>query len=315
MTLGSLTAKSKTRFVVQYSVLSDSADASIPKGSTLIKGSIDVVGDTAVVQSGIVANYGLTHKTDVVNGEYELLIPASDSILFFYSEEFGEIITQPYDFKVGHVVILDFYPQDYGLFYPAMDKPVIYCYSDQPLTATINLNIHGDLTFTYPKYDSGWTVDVNQSGQLETNEGKSYPYLFWEGKADDLDFKTNNDGSLDGFYLKTDSIVDFLEEQLNSIGLNRTEQTDFITYWSPRILENDFAFIQFLVDDEYARNVAEIAITPKPDQLKRVYILFSAVDKMPDFQINPQTFKQLERNGFTLVEWGGSELILNQIQL
>jgi hypothetical protein len=314
MTIGSLAAKS-ARLVMPYSIVSDSVSAGVPEGFTMIKGMVHS-NDTSVVREGIVANYDITHKTNVEEGSFKLLIPDTDSIVFFYSLNFGEIVIAPYDFISGHEVTIHFnvFSRE-SIYFPAMDKPVIYCYSEEPLTATIDLSIHGDVTFSYPAYNEGWTVDVNESGQLSTEDGKTYPYLFWEGISENLDFKVNQNGSYDGFYLKTDSVVNFLETQLASMGLNRAEQTDFITYWAPRIIENDFAFIQFMVDDDYAKNVANINVTPQPDHMKRVYILYAPLAELPKFTIKPQRFESLIRSGFTVIEWGGSELNLDPIQL
>jgi hypothetical protein len=313
MSFGSLAAKSELRLTIPYSIISDSVVAEVPDGYCNVKGSV-ISSDTNTIQDGIVANYGMTHKTNVADGSFELLIPDTDSIVFFYSELYGEIIIYPYDFQSGHEVTLQFYPVLAGKFM-SVDKPVIYCYSDQPLTASINLKFKGDFTFSYPVYDNGWEVEVNESGLLKTAKGKAFPYLFWEGETKELDFQANKNASYNGFYIQTDSVTSFLEKQLTALGLSRNEQTDFITYWAPRIVENEHVFIQFLVDEAYAENVAEIEITPMPDQIRRVYILYTAMNDAPDFEIKPQSFNPVNRKGFTVIEWGGSEMNFNAIQL
>jgi len=313
MSVGSLAAES-ARLVMPYTIVSDSVSAEVPEGFTMVKGFVHS-NDTSVVREGIVSNYGMTHKTSVDEGSFKLLIPDTDSIVFFYSLNYGEIVISTYNFINGHEVTIYFSVFNTDYIYPSMDKPVIYCYSEEPITASIDLAINGELTCSYPAYQDGWTVNVNEAGQLTAENGQTYPYLFWEGKSDNLNFQVNQNGSYDGVYLKADSIVAFLENRLISLGLNRAEQTDFITYWASRIIENHYAFIQFMVDDEYAENVAKINISPQPDHMRRVYILFSAMDKSPSFTINPQVFESVDRDGFTVIECGGSELKLDPIQL
>lgn len=313
MSIGSLAAHAELRLIVPYTIISDSVAAQVPKGFCKIKGSI-ISSDTSIIRDGIVANYGMTHKTKIDEGSFELLIPDTDSVVFFYSALYGEIIINPYDFQSGHEVILNFYPIEAGMMMN-VDKPVIYCYSDQPLTATIELNFKGDFIFSYPAYNNGWQIEVEESGLLKTENGKAYPYLFWEGETTELNFQANQNGSYDGFYIQTDSVTNFLEAQLTALGLNRNEQTDFITYWAPRILENEHVFIQFLVDEAYSENVAEIEISPNPDNMRRVYVLYTAMNDLPDFEIKSQSFESIKRTGFTVIEWGGSEMNFNAIQL
>lgn len=316
MTIGTLTAKGKLGLIVPYTIISDSASAAVPDGFCKVKGLV-ISGDTSIIREGIVANYGMTHKSDVDEGTFELLIPDTDSIVFFYSQFYGEIIINPYGFQSGHEVTMNFYPILTGMIM-TVDKPVIYCYSDEPLTASLKLNFNGDFTFSYPRYEKGWQVAVDESGILKTENGKSYPYLFWEGETTELNFQSNQsnqNNSYAGFYIQTDSVINFLEEQLTDLGLNRNEQTDFITYWAPRLIENEHVFIQFLVDDAYAENVAEIEIIPRPDNLRRVYVLYTAMNEKPDFNIIPQQFESVDRKGFTVVEWGGSEVKYNVVSL
>lgn len=313
MTIGSLTAKSELRLVVPYTVISDSVSAQVPEGHCKVRGKI-ILADSSVVIKGFVANYDMTRKAKIKEGEFDLLIPDSDSIVFFYSPNYGEIIMSPYDFKSGHEVTVYFYPRSPQIMME-VDKPVVYCYSEKPLTTTINLNFSGDFTFSYPVYNEGWKVDVNASGNLKTEEGNSYPYLFWEGETSSLSFQENENGAFEGFFVQTDTIVSFFEDQLTSLSLNRQEQTDFITYWAPRIIENEHVFIQFLVDESYAENIAEINITPKPDHLRRVYMLFTPASESHNLEISSQVFKPIKRTGFTVIEWGGSEMNINTNQL
>ena len=57
--------------------------------------------------------------------------------------------------------------------------------------------------------------------------------------------------------------------------------------------------------DNY-ENAAKLEVTPTPDSLLRVYMVAKPLDA--PVEIEAQTFEGFERNGFTVVEWGGSIL-------
>ena len=94
--------------------------------------------------------------------------------------------------------------------------------------------------------------------------------------------------------------------------LNSTEKTDFITYWGPILERSEYALVQFIIDDDYNDKIAEMNIDPKPDALRRVYILCSELDNPTiGLELIPQNFESFERKGFTVVEWGGSIIYLD----
>lgn len=131
-----------------------------------------------------------------------------------------------------------------------------------------------------------------------------YPYLFWDGLH-----KREISGKIkeSGFVIEGKNSLAFLEEKLTEIGLNRKEITDFITYWGPRMQGNSYNFIHFLGTDEYAAEIAEIEISPKPDNLFRLYMYFSPIEA--PIKVKDQLLPKLKsRKGLTVVEWGGSEL-------
>ena len=53
-------------------------------------------------------------------------------------------------------------------------------------------------------------------------------------------------------------------------------------------------------------DAAKLEISPVPDTLIRVFMTFKPLDQPVD--IEPQTLTAPERTGFTVVEWGGSEV-------
>ena len=51
---------------------------------------------------------------------------------------------------------------------------------------------------------------------------------------------------------------------------------------------------------------AELTIDPAPDTVIRVFMAWKGLDQ-PE-KITPQELTTVERNGFTVVEWGGAEV-------
>ena len=187
---------------------------------------------------------------------------------------------------------------------PETAKPVIYLYPEQETKVNVQLTFNGTLTSTYPTLPpEGWTVTAQPDGTLTDEEGRSYRYLFWEGAAD-VDWKQDS-----GFLVKAEDAREFLEESLTQLGLNELEQNDFITYWLPKLEKNGESFVTFAAE-QYTDN-AVLTVTPQPDSVLRVQMLISKVDdsNRAAFQKLPeQELPRFEREGFVLVEWGGTDL-------
>ncbi len=187
---------------------------------------------------------------------------------------------------------------------PETAKPVIYLYPEQETKVNVQLSFNGTLTSTYPTLPSeGWTVTAQPDGTLTDEEGRSYRYLFWEGVAD-VDWKQDS-----GFLVKAEDAREFLEQSLTQLGLNELEQNDFITYWLPKLEKNGESFVTFAAE-QYTDN-AILTVTPQPDSVLRVQMLISKVDdsNRAAFQkLLEQELPRFEREGFVLVEWGGTDL-------
>ena len=187
---------------------------------------------------------------------------------------------------------------------PETAKPVIYLYPEQETKVNVQLTFNGTLTSTYPTLPpEGWSVTAQPGGTLTDEEGRSYRYLFWEGVAD-VDWKQDS-----GFLVKAEDAREFLEQSLTQLGLNELEQNDFITYWLPKLEKNGESFVTFAAE-QYTDN-AVLTVTPQPDSVLRVQMLISKVDdsNRAAFQKLPeQELPRFEREGFVLVEWGGTDL-------
>jgi len=181
---------------------------------------------------------------------------------------------------------------------PPMGKPVIYLYPEKVTDVTVKLDINGKLGCTYPAYPKdGWKVTAYPGGKLIVS-GEEYNYLFWEG---DLNTVFTFDK---GFCVKGEDTAAFLKKALPEMGLIPSEYNDFIVYWLPKMEGNAYNLISF-IGKEYTDN-AKLEITPKPDSVLRVAMAYQPLEH--PIKITPQTFEKFERNGFTVVEWGGAEI-------
>lgn len=180
-----------------------------------------------------------------------------------------------------------------------LEKPVIYLYPTEKQKVHVKLKYAGTLTHTYPKYpENGWLVIAEPNGTLWDTNKLEYYALFWEGKPKKQIIPQ------DGFVVAGNETAAFLEEKLAYLGLTRREANEFIMYWLPRMEDNAFNFIHFSGKDY--EDQAELEIHPKPETTIRIMMITQALDykiKVPLQDLN--TLKKT-RNGFTVVEWGGS---------
>ena len=177
-------------------------------------------------------------------------------------------------------------------------KPVIYLYPEVETEVSVKMNLDGKLTCTYPAYNAGWKVTASPDGTLTDAKGQTYNYLYWEGE-------TNAQWDMtEGFCIKGEDTAAFLEDALEKLGLNRKEANEFIVYWLPLMEQNPYNIISFQTDTY--TDAAELQIDPAPDTVIRVFMTFEASDYM--IRILPQKLTAPERIGFTVVEWGGTEL-------
>lgn len=177
-------------------------------------------------------------------------------------------------------------------------KPVIYLYPEETTEVEVKLDYDGELLCTYPAYQNGWKVTAEPDGTLTDADGKEYSYLFWEGSSDvEYDFSK-------GYVIKGTDTVEFLETKLAELGLNAKEANEFIVYWLPSMQNNPYNLISFQTD-AYTET-AKLQITPEPDSVLRVFMAYKVLDNPID--IEEPTIVPFERTGFTVIEWGGSEV-------
>ena len=181
-------------------------------------------------------------------------------------------------------------------------KPIIYLYPQEELSINVSIDYSGDLFVTYPEYKNGWSVTAYPDGKIVNKEdGKEYSYLFWEGKnTEEIQYDMTT-----GYVVAGEDTAEFLQDKLYEIGLLPKEYNEFIVYWLPQMIENEYNLIHFATEDEYHNRVG-LDISPEPDSVLRVFMVFKKLDEEIDVQ--PQEFETFRRDGFTVIEWGGTEL-------
>lgn len=223
------------------------------------------------------------YKTDVVEEQGTV---TCDQFGDPYESEYNRIIKKVVCSRVTR-------PEDDE---PVFAKPVIYLYPEKTTEAFVRLDFDGYFTETVPPYRNGWHVVASPDGRLIADDGKAYPYLFWEGVP--------NRGITitEGFCVAGSQTREFLEKILPEIGLARNEYDEFISYWLPHMENNEYNLIQFC-GEEYLE-AAELEVTPAPDSVLRVFMAYRSSDEY--VSLPEQTFAPFVRTGFTVVEWGGA---------
>ena len=179
-------------------------------------------------------------------------------------------------------------------------KPIIYLYPEEETVVTVKLAYPEKLTTTYPKYSDSWNVTAYPDGTLVDNKTNRELYgLYWEGI--DNGIKQTNEG----FVVSGKDTTSFLEEKLSILGLNDKEAEEFIIYWLPILEKNKYNYIKFSTEEEINKYMP-IEVTPTPDTTIRVIMNYKPLEEK--INVKEQKLTQKERIGFTLVEWGGSQI-------
>lgn len=182
-------------------------------------------------------------------------------------------------------------------------KPNIYLYPTHQQEVTVKLTFAGTIAVSYPAYNpqlGGWQVTAFPDGKIINKADRlEYSYLFWEGKDAGIKYNLS-----EGFVVAGKDTMKFLQTTLARMGLTPKEYNEFIVYWLPKMQDNKYNLITF-AGKEYTDS-AKLEITPQPDALLRVFMAFKPLST--EIRIKMPAIKQFVRKGFTVVEWGGTEL-------
>ena len=192
--------------------------------------------------------------------------------------------------------IMDFFFGQYA----CAEKPVIYLYPTKETDVNVRLTLSGDLTVSYPTYpDDGWSVTASPDGTLTDDGGRTYDSLFWEAELQ-AEYDLSH-----GFCVRGEDTAAFLEQTLSALGLSEIEANAFIVWWLPRMQENAYNLITF--QSASYTDAAELDITPTPDTVIRVFMVWRRLDNEIDIPLQTLPAAPV-REGFTVAEWGGAEI-------
>ena len=179
-------------------------------------------------------------------------------------------------------------------------KPIIYLYPEEEMNITVKLGRPQDILVSYPEYEGEWNVLARPDGSLvDLDTGRNLYALYYEGRY------TANNNMEEGFVVKGSDTISFLEEKLEILGLNEREAEEFIVYWLPKMQDNNYNYIYFMDIDEI-NEVMPLYISEEPDTLIRILMQFKPLNEY--MEVKEQELEKVDRNGFVVVEWGGTEL-------
>lgn len=183
----------------------------------------------------------------------------------------------------------------------SIDKPIIYLYPEQTQEVSVRLGNEELVTVSYPKYEDSWEVVAEPNGDLTDLEtGRKLYALYYESEALTR-FKVEDEG----FVIKGEESSKFLEEKLETLGLNYKEAEEFIVYWLPKLEANKYNYIRFATREEIEENMP-LEISGEPDSVIRVMMTYKGLRK--PIEVKEQELTTPSREGFVVVEWGGTEI-------
>lgn len=176
-------------------------------------------------------------------------------------------------------------------------KPVIYLYPETKTNVSVRLPHFVDVTVSEPTYPrQGWDVIANPDGKLEYADGKTYGSLYWEGTG--IAYQKPSTG----WVVKGSELESFLGRTLAQYGLNQKESQDFKDFWLPIMQKYALVRISFLTDDW--SKAAPLSVSPRPKTAIRLFMDWQPISQ--EVRLQAPVVRTPVREGFTLVEWGGT---------
>lgn len=183
-----------------------------------------------------------------------------------------------------------------------VDKPIIYLYPEIETEVSVKLGLPDNITCSYPKYkNDGWKVLADPNGNLVDLSTNRKLYSLYYESTQKNNFKVEDTG----FVVKDTDIIPFLEEKLETLGLNEKESEEFIIYWLPKLQTNKYNYIRFATSDEINENMP-LNIEPTPSTTIRILMTYKGLDTPID--VIEQNLTTPNRQGFVAVEWGGTQI-------
>jgi len=228
-------------------------------------------------------------------------------------------------------------------------KPVIYVFSPTDIDVSVAVTLDEDKQFTavYPVvpirrlHPSGekiqWDVHTKSDGTLvERKTGLELSSLFWEANFDlrntvlssqkgqsSTASETWDLSDSNSVVLPIEHTTAYLEKALLALGLHTEARTSFITFWLPAFLTHQYIALRFIPQAEYSK-LAPLDITPQPDVVTRVFMVFKGVRDLQDWPssrkraledvsfwadaVGVDTTAVFNKDLSRVLEWGAMEL-------
>lgn len=257
----------------------------VPAGQTSFGEPVYVLSDSnnaimKMVYDGYYPGY------DEATGQSKPKLPYADFValrpIFFWSDSFGRLIK----FQRSDILPV-----------AECGKPVIYLYPETTSQVSVQVAPKGGFSKTEPDYGAGWQVIATPDSQItDLVSGKTYPYLFWEGRGGLYETPQK------GFVVAAADVHNFLVEKLSQLGLNAKERADFLEFWEPRLTGAPYFFVTFL-GNQQMNQLAPLTISPQPDTIIRILMDFLPLAQ--PIEVEGFNIQTPVRQGFTVVEWGG----------
>jgi len=171
-------------------------------------------------------------------------------------------------------------------------KPAVYLYPAENMNVSVKVEVNGKLTLTEPPYENGWNVSATPEGLIDNK----YDYLFYEANLNKIELPE------EGWIVEFKNLEKWLDEYLPQLGLNTKEKDQFKEYWLKNLRKSKYYEIK-LLDKKFLEDNMKLIISPEPQSVLRLNFYFKPVSE--DRKITHPVITKFDRDGFTVVEWGG----------
>jgi len=171
-------------------------------------------------------------------------------------------------------------------------KPAVYLYPVEDMNVKVKVDVNGFMYKDIPDYNNGWDVFVTKEGIIEN----TYDYLFYEAAL----FKVSLPNT--GWVVEQGNLENWFKIKLTELGLNEKESRQFMEYWLSEMPVANYYEVKLLEKDFLDENM-KLSISPEPDTVIRLIFYFTPMKEYKN--IEEPIIVTPNREGFTVVEWGG----------
>ncbi len=282
-----------SRVMVQYQQLAPAARPGAVRGTVWIETGDPMDPDFVEAEEAEVVALDphgqVASATTDAQGRYELDLPAGTYTIIARGPEGIREESIP-DVQVAPFAASE---QDLYLAEMVAMKPNIYLYPEQTTEVTVELALRPGyrLLASEPDYGAGWRVEVAPDGLIDGRWG----YLFYEASV------PPGVDTASGWSVPRAELAGFFDAVLLAYGLNATERADFVDYWVEALPPAPHYHVHALRDRAVDAKVG-LDVQPPPDSSLRLWLAIHPAER--PLSLPAPAIEPLQRQGFTLVEWG-----------